>query len=202
MKCATVILTAICCAPVMLFAADPASVQSASEAPVHNPRDVDVRALLREVGAREHKHIVCDPRVPQMIDLGNLERQDVTYPQLLAVLQVSGFAVIADANILEVVPDANIRFAATPLVPSDSIKGPDDEWVTTIVPLKGLNAAQLVSILRPLVPTNGQVTALVERNAIIIVERSANVRRLVEMIRTLEKMPPASANAPERTLVQ
>jgi general secretion pathway protein D len=202
MKCATVLLSAICCAPLVVLAADSTASQSASEAPVHNPRDVDVRALLREVGAREHKHIVCDPRVPQMIDLGNLERQDVTYPQLLAVLQVSGFAVIADANILEVVPDANIRFAATPLVPPDSIKGPDDEWVTTIVPLKGLNAAQLVSILRPLVPTNGQVTALVERNAVIIVERSANVRRLVEMIRTLEKMPPAAANAPERTLGQ
>jgi general secretion pathway protein D len=198
MKCATLILAAICCAPVMAFAADSASTQSASEAPVHSPRDVDIRALLREVGAREHKHLVCDPRVPQMIDLGNLERQDVSYPQLLAVLQLYGFAVIADANILEVVPDANIRFAATPLVPPDSIKGPDDEWVTTIVPLKGLNAAQLVTILRPLVPTNGQVNALMERNAIIIVERSANVRRLVEMIRTLEKMPPAAANAPEQ----
>ena len=202
MKCATVILAAICCAPVMVFAADSTSTPGASETPVHNPRDIDLRALLREVGAREHKHIVCDPRVPQMIDLGNLERQEVTYPQLLAVLQLYGFAVIADANTLEVVPDANIRFAATPLVPPDSIKGPDDEWVTTIVPLKGLNAAQLVSILRPLVPTNGQVTALVERNAVIIVERSANVRRLVEMIRTLEKMPPAAANAPERTLGQ
>jgi general secretion pathway protein D len=115
---------------------------------------------------------------------------------LLAVLQLYGFAVIADATILEVVPDANIRFAATPLVPPDSIKGPDDEWVTTIVPLKGLSAAQLVTILRPLVPTNGQVNALTERNAIIMVERSANVRRLVEMIRTLEKMPPAAAITP------
>jgi general secretion pathway protein D len=202
MKCATVILAVICCAPVMVSAADPASTQSASEASVHNPRDVDLRALLREVGAREHKHIVCDPRVPQMIDLGNLQRQDVTYPQLLAVLQLYGFAVIADGNILGVVPDANVRFAATPLVPPDSIKGPDDEWVTTIVPLKGLTATQLVTILRPLVPPNGQINALMERNAVIIVERSANVRRLVEMIRTLEKMPPAVANAPEGAIAQ
>jgi general secretion pathway protein D len=202
MKCATLILTAICCAPVLVCAADSASTQGASETPVHNPRDVDLRALLREVGAREHKHIVCDPRVSQLIDLGNLDHQDLTYPQLLAVLQMYGFAVIADANILEVVPDANIRFAATPLVPPDNIKGPDDEWVTTIVPLKGLTATQLVTILRPLVPTNGQVNALMERNAVIIVERSANVRRLVEMIRTLEKMSPAAANAPERTLGQ
>jgi hypothetical protein len=54
MKCATVILAAICCAPVMVFAADSTSTPGASETPVHNPRDIDLRALLREVGAREH----------------------------------------------------------------------------------------------------------------------------------------------------
>jgi general secretion pathway protein D len=175
-------------------AADSASTPSTSESPPRNLRDVDVRALIREVGAREHKHFVWDPRLPQTIEIGALERQDVTYPRLLALLRIINFAVIPGDGLLEVVPDANIRYAAFPVVSPDNIKTLDDEEVTTILPLKGISAAQLVTALRPLVPTTGQINAVSERNAIIIVDRSDNVRRIVEIARSLEKLPvPAGA---------
>ena len=175
-------------------AADSASTPSTSESPPRNLRDVDVRALIREVGAREHKHFVWDPRLPQTIEIGALERQDVTYPRLLALLRIINFAVIPGDGLLEVVPDANIRYAAFPVVSPDNIKTLDDEEVTTILPLKGISAAQLVTALRPLVPTTGQINAASERNAIIIVDRSDNVRRIVEIARSLEKLPvPAGA---------
>lgn len=155
----------------------------------HDPGNVDARALIREVGNRMHKNIVLDPRVPQTLNLGTLTRQDVTYGQLLALLQIHGFAVIQDGNVLEVVPDALIRFAAVPVVPYDNIKTLDDEWISAIVPVKGMSAVQLVTILRPLVPTNGQLTAFADRNALIIFDRSANVRRMIELINGLEKLP-------------
>lgn len=197
------LLAACCCAlPLTGNAADSASTPSTSESPPRNLRDVDVRALIREVGAREHKHFLWDPRLPQMIEIGALERQDVTYPRLLALLRIIDFAVIQGDGVLEVVPDANVRFAAFPVVSPDNIKTLDDEEVTTILPLKGISAVQLVTVLRPLIPPTGQINALSERNAIIIVDRSDNVRRIVEIARTLEKLPVPAGAAPERTARQ
>ena len=192
---------AACCSALPLTGrtADSSSTPSVSESPPRSLRDVDIRALIREVGAREHKHFLWDPRLPQMVEIGTLERQDVTYPRLLALLRIIDFAVIAEDGVLEVVPDANIRYDAFPIVSPDNIKALDEEWVTTILPLKGISAPVLLTMLRPLVPTNGWISALADRNAIIIVDRSDNVRRIVAIARTLEKLPELAGYAPERT---
>jgi type II secretory pathway component GspD/PulD (secretin) len=40
-----------------------------------------------------------------------------------------------------------------------------------------------------MMPQYGHMAALVDRNALILVDRTANVRRLVELIRILENLP-------------
>jgi general secretion pathway protein D len=181
-----------------VVAGEPEARQSTGSESVPNSRDTDLRVLLREVGARMHKHFVVDPRVPQAIDLGGLEHQDITYPQLLSVLHVNGIVVIADDGIMQVIPNTEVRQAAVPVVSPDSIKTLDDEWVTCIVPVKNISAAQLIPMLRPLVPQYGHMSALPDRNAIIIIDRTVNVRRLVELIKILESLPRvADSQAPK-----
>ncbi len=195
MKTIAFALTAVLLAlPAAGMAAEVESRAAVSDS-FRDPGDVDARALIREVGNRMHKNIVLDPRVPQTLNLGTLTRQEVTYGQLLALLQIHGFAVIQDGNVLEVVPDALIRFAAVPVVPYDNIKTLDDEWISAIIPVKGMSAVQLVTILRPFVPTNGQITAFADRNALIIFDRSANVRRIIELINGIEKLPETTPEA-------
>ena len=150
-----------------------------------------MRALLAEVGARTHKHFVVDPRVPQSVALEGLEHQNVTYPQLLSILQVYGIAIVAGDGIMQVIPNSDARQAVTPLVGPENIKALDDEVITCTMLVKNISAAQLVPILRPMIPQYGHLAAFPDRNALIIVDRSANVRRLVEIIRTLESFPKA-----------
>jgi len=57
-------------------------------------------------------------------------------------------------------------------------------------------AAQLVPILRPLVPVWGHLAALPDRNALILVDRSGNVRRLVDIIKILESLSKAPEVVP------
>jgi general secretion pathway protein D len=174
------------------IAGEPEAKQSSSPASLPNSRDTDLRVLLREAGARMHKHFVVDPRAPQAIDLGGLELQDITYPQLLSVLQVNGMVVMADDGIMQVTQNTDARQAAFPLVSPDNIKTLDDEWVTCVVPVKNISAAQLIPILRPLMPQYGHMAAMPDRNAVILVDRTANVRRLVALIKILESLPRAA----------
>jgi general secretion pathway protein D len=190
LKSIRIVVATLCCfLATLVVAGEPEAKQSSSLAPPPNSRDIDLRTLLREAGARMHKHFVADPRVPQSIDLGGLEHQDITYPQLLSVLQVNGLVVIADDSIMQVTPNTDARQAAVPFVSPDNIKTLDDEWVTCVVPIKNISAVQLIPILRPLMPQYAHMAAMPDRNAVILVDRSANVRRLVELIKILENLP-------------
>ena len=155
--------------------------------------DTDLRTLLRDVGQRVHKKFVWDPRLQLTIDLGSLQRQDVTYPQLLAILQINGYVAVEREGMVEVIPNSDARQAPTPVASPENIKGLDDELVTVVLTLKNVGAAQLVPILRPLLPQYAHLAAFPDRNALLLTDRSANVRRIVEIARTVDSLPKAPA---------
>jgi len=155
--------------------------------------DTDLRSLLRDVGQKVHKKFVWDPRLQLTVDLGSLQRQDVTYPQLLAILQLNGYVAVERDGLVEVLANSDARQAPTSVASPDNIKGLDDELVTVVLTLKNINAAQLVPILRPLMPQYGHLAAFSDRNALILTDRSANVRRIVEIARTVDALPKAPA---------
>ena len=113
--------------PALAFAGDLASAQSTATPPGSlSHGDTDLRMLLREMGARLHKHFVTDPKVRQTLDLGGLEPKDLTYPELLSILQVNGWVVVADDGLLQVIPNVDVRESALPLVSPENIK----RWMT------------------------------------------------------------------------
>jgi general secretion pathway protein D len=164
----------------------------AAEAPAEG-RGVPLRALLLETAARLHKTFVWDPRLPEKIEIGSLRQQDITYPELLALLRVNGFIVHPDGAVLAILPDANARSVAYPLLLAGEIKAQDDEIVNVLIPLKNTSAALLVPILRPCVPQFGHLAAIPEHNALLLTDRAANARRLVETIRALDNLPKSDA---------
>jgi general secretion pathway protein D len=184
--------------PAFTFADDPESKISASASPATLSGDTDLRAMLREVGMKLHKHFVVSPLVRQMIDLGGLDHRDITYGQLLSILEINGIAVVADDGILQVIPNTDARQAATPIVPPDNIKALDGELVTCVVLVKNVSAAQLVPMLRPLIPQYGHLAAFPATNALIITDRSANVRRMIEIIKMLENFPKVAEPSPQK----
>jgi general secretion pathway protein D len=164
-----------------------------------NTRGSDMRTVLREVGARLHKHFVLDSRAAHSIDLGDLNVRDISYAELLSVLKVNGWIVVPDGGVFQVLPDTDARMSATLLVAPDNIKALDDEWIATVLPVKNISAAQLVPILRPMLPQMAHLAAFPDRNALIIVDRCANVRRIVELVRTLENLPKATEIPVQKT---
>jgi general secretion pathway protein D len=177
------------------FAADDTSDSSSTlSAPV--AQGVDVQSIIASVSQRTHKKFLIDPRVRATVNLVGTNSRDVTYPLLLTILAVHGFAVYEQEGVVVVTPDANERFFPSSIVASDDIRAPDAEVVTTIIVLKNAKAPQLATVLRPIVYLNASVQAMADRNALIIVDRAANVRRLVTLVHDLDKLPPVKTDAP------
>ena len=64
--------------------------------------------------------------------------------------------------------------------------GRGDEVVTRVIELRNISAAQLVPILRPLVPQQGHMAAYIPSNMLIISDRASNIARIANIINRID----------------
>jgi general secretion pathway protein D len=142
--------------------------------------------LIETVSKKTSKTFIVDPRVSGNATLVGIDPGKITYPELLSVLQVHGYAAVENDGIVRVIPDAMVRTTPTPLITGNE-KRPDAEFVTRLVRVKSMPAAYLVPILRSLLPQNAHLAAMACTNELIIVDTYANVRRLEGIVAAMDK---------------
>jgi general secretion pathway protein D len=161
----------------------------AAETVTLNLKDADIGALISTVAEVTHQNFVVDPRVKGKVTVISTRPMDSdeVYQVFLSILKVHGFAAIPSGAVTKIVPDVNAKQEDIPTVNSAN-PGIGDEMVTRVVEVKNVAAAQLVPILRPLVPQQGHLAAYPATNVLVISDRAANVERLVTIIRRIDQV--------------
>jgi general secretion pathway protein D len=154
-----------------------------------NLKDADIGALISTVAEVTHHNFVVDPRVKGKVTVISTRpmNSDEVYQVFLSILKVHGFAAIPSGAVTKIVPDVNAKQDDIPTV-NNKHPGQGDEMVTRVVEVKNVQAAQLVPILRPLVPQQGHLAAYPSTNVLVISDRAANVERLVTIIRRIDQV--------------
>jgi general secretion pathway protein D len=149
-----------------------------------NYREADIRQVIEAVGEVTGRNFLVDPRVRGQITLLSFTPMtpDAFYQAFLATLEVNGFVALDSDGVVKIVPDANARQMA-----GAGAAGEGDEMVTQVVVLENIGAAQLVPILRVLIPTYGHLAAHPTSNSLIIVDRAANMTRILNIIRRMDR---------------
>ena len=147
---------------------------------------VPLQPLLDKVARDSHKQFLVDGQVPPNVYLGGARPQDVDYPLLLSILRINSLASVEVEGRINVVPERDIRFYATPIVNQDDKSIAADEFVTRIVTLENVGSGYLVPILRPLMPVSAHLAALPPHD-LIVMDRYANVRRITALIRQMDQ---------------
>lgn len=145
---------------------------------------VPIERLVAAVAKKTGKRFVIDPRVHGAVVLVGMEPADLSYADLLSVLNVHGYAAVEDARVVQIVPDGVIRAQAVPTIGPKETRAPD-EYVTEVIPVKNASAPQLVPVLRPLLPQNAHLAASAG-NSLILTDRFANLRRIEGLVRALD----------------
>jgi general secretion pathway protein D len=171
-----------------------ASAQSARVAEAAPERGVPLAQLLESVAKRSGKKMIVDPRVQGEIQLFGQDPSRVDYEELLMILNINGMAALEEGGYVRVTPDASIRVTALPIVTGNESL-PLAQYVTTIIRVKSVPPVFLVPILRPMLPQAGHLAALPCKNALIMVDTLANVRRIKALIESLDTGEPV---APEK----
>ena len=151
-----------------------------------NWKDADIRKVIEAVSELTGKNFIIDPRVTGKVTLLSSApmSREAFYEAFLSILQVHGYVAITSGDIIKILPDATARQFAGP-INTRSAAGPDD-MVTQVIHVRNINAAQLVPILRPLIPQYGHMVAHAGSNMLIISDRAANLQRMISIIRRID----------------
>lgn len=154
-----------------------------------NLNNADIAALIKTVSEHTGKNFVIDPRVKgkvTVISAHPMEREEF-YQVFLSILEVHGFSTVPSGNLIKIVPDVKAKQAGIPTI-SGLSEFPGDQVVTRIIQVKNVTAAQLVPILRPLIPQEGHLAAYPATNVLIISDRRQNVDRLLKIIGQIDQV--------------
>jgi type II secretory pathway component GspD/PulD (secretin) len=154
---------------------------------------VPILSLLRAVAKKTGKKFVIDPRVHGNVQLIGEEPSSVTYSELLTILQVQGFTAVEGAGFVRVIPETIVRQSALPVV-IGAATYPDAQYVAAVIPVRKMPAANLVPILRPLLPQQAHLAAAICSNSILMVDSYANIRRIESLIVALDTGDPYKAD--------
>ena len=182
-RCAAALLAA-------LVLSGGASAQQQGPRITPNFKDADIKQLIEAVSAATGKNFIIDPRVTAQVTwlsgAGTSMTPEQFYQGFQSVLQVHGFIAVPAGNIIKVLPDANMR-----QIPGDDlpnrVSATSDDLVTQVITVKNVSAAQLVPVLRPLMPQNGQLAAVTGANMLVISDRASNVNRMMRIIARVDQ---------------
>lgn len=152
-----------------------------------NYKDADLRQIIEAVSAITGKNFIVDPRVRAQVTMLSAEPMspDAFYATFLSILEVHGYIAVPSGDLIKILPDANARQVPGIDIPRGDAGSPD-EIVTQVITIRNVGAAQLVPILRPLIPQYGHLAAHPASNMLIISDRAANVSRLVRIIQRID----------------
>ncbi|MBL4712730.1 MAG: type II secretion system secretin GspD [Gammaproteobacteria bacterium] len=153
-----------------------------------NMKDADIRILIQQVSKFTGKNFIIDPRVKAKVTVisSNTLSTNEVYEVFLSVLQVHGYAAVPTGAVIKIVPQVNAKQGPLPLSgPKSNFAA--DELVTKIIRLDHVPAAQLVPILRPLVPQQGHLAAYNPTNTLIITDHAGNIKRLMKIIQGVDR---------------
>jgi general secretion pathway protein D len=183
---------ALACAVLLLAGTASAADAESTQRITPNFKDADITQIAEAVSAATGKNFIIDPRVRAQVTMlsSTPMSPDAFYQAFLSILQVHGFVALPAGKIIKIVPDANARQYPSNDLP-DHVSSSSDEIVTQVIAVKSVNAAQLVPILRPLIPQYGHLAAYPASNILIISDRANNVNRIMRIIQRIDQVGDA-----------
>jgi general secretion pathway protein D len=154
-----------------------------------NFKDMDIKILADTVAEVTGKTFVIDPRVKgeiTIISATPMESKQI-YEVFLSVLSVHGFAAVPSGNVVKILPDSLVKAENTPVL-ADGEQRRSAEIVTQVIKIHQVSAAQLIPLLRPLVPQQGHLVAYPDNNTLIISDTADNVARMEKIIQRIDKV--------------
>jgi general secretion pathway protein D len=147
--------------------------------------NADIEGVVKAVSEITGKNFVLDPRVKGTVNIVSarpVSRVQV-YEIFLSALRLQGYAAVEERGMVQIVPEADAK-----LHPGRG------QVQTQVFTLQYESAAQLVPVLRPLIPPANTITAYAATNSLVITDYAGNLQRIARIIDAIDQ--PGAGNDP------
>ncbi|MBB3107128.1 general secretion pathway protein D [Psychrobacter luti] len=151
-----------------------------------NLQDADIKAFINEVATITDQNFVLDPRINgnvTVISNKALSRDEI-FQLFLSVMQVNGIAAIDSGTTIKLVPDNVAKQSGVAVdLRGDSV---GEALATRVIYLTNTQAAEVLGVIRPLMPQSAHAAAVPGVNALVLSDRADSLNQLTALIRDLD----------------
>jgi general secretion pathway protein D len=151
-------------------------------------QDVDIAVLVKFVSELTGKNFIVDEKVRGKVTIISPGKISVNEAYLVfqSVLQVKGFTTVPAGAVIKIVPSKEAKSSTIPTVIHNGMPAPTDEYITRLIPLKYVDANNMVATLQPLVSPDGLLAAYSPTNTLIVIDTAAQTDRLSKILTQLD----------------
>lgn len=152
-----------------------------------NLQDVDIRVLINTVAEVTGRNFVVDPRVKGKVSIisGSPLGSEQLYNVFLSILEVHNFAAVESDTLIKILPNNVIKQRPTRTEFTETDLN-NDSQITQIIQLEHASVAELVPIIRPLVPPTSHFAAHGPSNTLVVTDTASNIKRMLEIINRID----------------
>ncbi|MDQ7048551.1 MAG: type II secretion system secretin GspD [Enterobacterales bacterium] len=154
-----------------------------------NQKDTDIGVFIEMVSRLTGKTFIVDPRVRNkkitVISQHEMDEKEI-FALFLSVLKVHQFAAVKTGNVYKIEQLQTAKQDSVSVYTKGQ-KYDGDQLVTRVIKVDNVDVAMLVPLLRTLIPQQGHMAQYKPTNVIVIHDTSANLERIVKIIRKIDK---------------
>jgi general secretion pathway protein D len=167
----------------------PLAAHAAADDAALNFVGADIESVIKAVGHYTNITFVIDPRVKGTLTVVSEKpvSKSQAFSLLTSALRLQGFAVVSGDGYAKVVPEADAKLQSGPTQVGSAptqIKG--DQIVSQIFHLNYESAANVVTVLRPLISPNNTINANPGNNTVVVTDYADNLKRLAKIVAALD----------------
>jgi general secretion pathway protein D len=168
---------------------DPQAIPEGEEV-VNLQSEMDIRDLVQTVSEITGETFLLDEsvkarKVTVISPRGGFNKRNAIR-LFEAILDLNGFSIVQKDGINKIVPKRDIKTENLPTEIGTQYGTPSDRFVTRLVPLKNINAAEVANVLRPLISREGDILVYPALNTLIIIDTVSNVNKLLKIIGNID----------------
>lgn len=152
--------------------------------------NVDIQVLIKFMSELTGQNFIVDKGVVGRVSVYSSTpiSPEEALEVFSSVLQVNGFALVPNGKVTKIVPAAQAKDLDLDTVTSRaSPRGASGRFMTQIIGLDHASAQEIAKAVTPLVNKGGQISAYIPANTLIISDYAGNIKRLLKIIRQLDR---------------
>ncbi|MBI5903342.1 MAG: type II secretion system secretin GspD [Deltaproteobacteria bacterium] len=155
--------------------------------------DVDIISLAGFISKITGKNIIYDSNITGKVTIVAPSRIDTeeAFDIFTSVLKLKGYAIVYTGMAYKIVPAAEVKQGPLEVLSGDKGLRRNEEYMARVISLNYVQSQDVLSMLQPLVSREGYIASFAKSNAILVVDSSLNIDKILKITAMIDAEPLA-----------